>query len=205
MNEDQLKPAQEGSFAEESSSSASFQADSKRDPESAPLVPDTDLVDLTGIADDDVIVFLEEDDLLQSDTDIPVLLSHRPGEDLGELNELDDLPEISAELEDDLPEIEDVEDLTNLIEDSDGIYEDDLDGDPVALIDQWKDLATEYWKPGAVAASVLFALVVLINVPWSGSSVQRHESSAMAPTVVSFENWVDDVIDQHQVGFGATK
>jgi len=54
-----------------------------------------------------------------------------------------------------------------------------------------------------VAASVLIALVVLINVPWSGSSATNNESTSITPAVVSFENWVDDVIDQHQQGIGA--
>ncbi|HIG05701.1 MAG TPA: hypothetical protein EYQ08_08250 [Planctomycetes bacterium] len=202
MNEDQLKPTQEGSFLEETPANASFEADPKLNPETESKVPDTDLVDLTGLADDEVIVFLEDDDLLDGNVDAPALLSHRPGEDL---DELEDLPEVSAELEDDLPEIVDVEDITSLIEGSDGLYEDDLNGDSAPVIEQVKNLFTEYWKPGAVAASVLVALVVLINVPWSGSSASNNESTSITPAVVSFENWVDDVIDQHQVGFGAKK
>jgi hypothetical protein len=202
MNEDQLKPTPEGSFLEETPANASFEAGPKLNSESESRVPDTDLVDLTGLADDEVIVFLEDDDLLDGNVDAPALLSHRPGEDL---DALEDLPEVSAELEDDLPEIEDVEDITSLIEGSDGLYEDDLNGDSAPVIEQVKNLFTEYWKPGAVAASVLIALVVLINVPWSGSSASNNESTSITPAVVSFENWVDDVIDQHQVGFGAKK
>jgi hypothetical protein len=197
-----LKPTQEGSFLEETPANASFEVDPKPNPETESRVSDTDLVDLTGLADDEVIVFLDDDDLLDGNVDAPALLSHRPGEDL---DDLDDLPEVSAELEDDLPEIEDVEDITSLIEGSDGLYEDDLNGDSAPVIEQVKDLFTEYWKPGAVAASVLIALVVLVNVPWSGSSASNNESTSITPAVVSFENWVDDVIDQHQVGFGAKK
>jgi hypothetical protein len=205
MNEDQLKPTQEGSFLEETPTSASFEADPKPSPETESRVPDSDLADLTGLADDEVIVFLEDDDLLDGNVDAPALLSHRPGEDLDDLDDLEDLPEVSAELEDDLPEIEDVEDITSLIEGSDGLYEDDLNGDSAPLVEQVKNLFTEYWKPGAVAASVLIALVVLINVPWSGSSAPNNKSTSITPAVVSFENWVDEVIDQHQVGFGAKK
>ena len=205
MNEDQLKPTQEGSFLEETPANASFEVDPKPNPETESRVSDTDLVDLTGLADDEVIVFLEDDDLLDGNVDAPALLSHRPGEDLDDLDDLEDLPEVSAELEDDLPEIEDVEDITSLIEGSDGLYEDDLNGDSAPLVEQVKNLFTEYWKPGAVAASVLIALVVLINVPWSGSSAPNNKSTSITPAVVSFENWVDEVIDQHQVGFGAKK
>lgn len=202
MNEDQLKPTPEGSFLEETPANASIEAEPKLNPETESRVSDTDLVDLTGLADDEVIVFLEDDDLLDGNVDAPALLSHRPGEDL---DDLEDLPEVSAELEDDLPEIVDVEDITSLIEGSEGLYEDDLDGGSAPLIEQLNNLFTEYWKPGAVAASVLIALVVLINVPWSGSSASNNESTSITPAVVSFEIWVDDVIDQHQVGFGAKK
>ena len=202
MNEDQLKPTPEGSFLEETPANASIEAEPKLNPETESRVSDTDLVDLTGLADDEVIVFLEDDDLLDGNVDAPALLSHRPGEDL---DDLEDLPEVSAELEDDLPEIVDVEDITSLIEGSEGLYEDDLDGGSAPLIEQLNNLFTEYWKPGAVAASVLIALVVLINVPWSGSSASNNESTSITPAVVSFENWVDDVIDQHQVGFVAKK
>ena len=214
MNEDKLKSATEEDLIEESATT-SPDAGSVKDPveETEVVTPDTDLVDLNQLHEDDVIVFLEDDETIEDHQDVPVLLSVRPGEE--QYTELDDLPEITAQLIDDLPDVENVEDITSLVEASDPSYKDELLKVTHRVIDrarevgerarelaeQARELAIEHWKPGVIAASFLLGAVLLF-FPW-GKSGPVTDDPVSPAAVAEFENWVDDVIDQHQQGIGA--
>ncbi len=214
MNEDKLKSATEEDLIEESATTSPVPG-SVKDPveETEVVTPDTDLVDLNQLHEDDVIVFLDDDETIEDDQDVPVLLSVRPGEE--QCTELDDLPEITAHLIDDLPDVESVEDITSLVEGSDPSYKDELLKVTHRVIDrareigerarelaeQARELAIEHWKPGVIAASLLLGAVLLF-FPW-GKMGPVTDDSVSPAAVAEFENWVDDVIDQHQQGIGA--
>ena len=214
MNEDKLKSVTEEDLIEESPTTSPPAGSAKEPVEGTEVVtPEPDLVDLNQLHEDDVIVFLEDDECIEDQQDVPLLLSVRPGEE--PCSELEDLPEITAQLIDDLPDVENVEDITSLVEGSDPTYKDELLKVTHRVIDrarevaerarelaeQARGLAIEHWKPGVIAASLLVAAVLVI-FPW-GRSGPVTDDPVTSAAVAEFENWVDDVIDQHQQGIGA--
>ena len=204
MNEDRFTQDKEALPLEGSHSTCPTGSEPELGHETEDIVAPTELVDLDVLSEDEVIVFLEDDDLLEAQQDIPVLLSQRPGEDVSD-DDLEDLPEITAELVDDLPEVDDVEDITSLVEDSDEVYEENMFDNAMSVVEQVREYAIANWKPGAIAAAVLLGLVLLINVPWTGSDSAPVGGNVTSAAVVEFENWIDDVLDQHQAGIGVER
>ncbi len=204
MNEDRFTQDKEDLPLEGSHSTCPTGSEPELGHETEDIVAATELVNLDVLSEDEVIVFLEDDDLLEAQQDIPVLLSQRPGEDVSD-DDLEDLPEITAELVDDLPEVDDVEDITSLVEDSDEVYEENMFDNAMSVVEQVREYAIANWKPGAIAAAVLLGLVLLINVPWTGSDSAPVGGNVTSAAVVEFENWIDDVLDQHQAGIGVER
>ncbi|MGE4632848.1 MAG: hypothetical protein AAEJ47_07410 [Planctomycetota bacterium] len=170
------------------------------DGETEVVSPISDLADASMVEEDEMIVLLE-------DTDGPDLLSTCPGEDLHPCD-LDELPEMSAELVDDLPEVEDVEDITSLVEGAKRRSKVKPSPWKIDNFDQFKELAIEHWRPGAAAAALLIALILAASSFWSGlgsTVTAADEFSKTAIAAGQFEEWVVETIDQHMVGTGMEK
>lgn len=173
------------------------------DGETEVVSPISDLAEASMVEEDDMIVLLE-------DTDGPDLLSTCPGEDLHPCD-LDELPEMSAELVDDLPEVEDVEDITSLVEGAKRkSRKSKVKPSPWKIdnLDQFKELAIEHWRPGVAAAALLIALILAASSFWSGlgsTVTAADEFSKTAIAAGQFEEWIVQTLDQHMVGTGMEK
>ena len=164
----------------------------------------SDLPEFSGVDEDEMIVVLDDSDEFDSVSDVPLRLSASPEDDQIQ-DELEELPEMSVELVDDLPEVEDVEDITSLVEDGDGEFDDGLHDSHDDLFDRVKELTIEYWKPGVMAAALLFTVSLVFSSLWSNVGSTENaaaDSSKTATIIVDFENWVDEILDQHMVGTG---
>jgi len=164
----------------------------------------SDLPEFSGVDEDEMIVVLDDSDEFDSVSDVPLRLSASPEDDQIQ-DELEELPEMSVELVDDLPEVEDVEDITSLVEDGDSEFDDGLHDSHDDLFERVKELTIEYWKPGVMAAALLFTVSLVFSSLWSNVGSTENaaaDSSKTATIIVDFENWVDEILDQHMVGTG---
>ncbi len=165
--------------------------------------PVCDTTEASVVVDDDMFVLLD-------DSEGPGLLSSCPGEDL-QTCELDELPEMSVELVDDLPEVEDVEDITSLVEGAkrkSGGKKRSWRNDITDRVKEVRELAVEHWRPGVAAAALLIALFLGFSSFWSGVGSTVTAADELSKTAIAagqFEEWVLKTLDQHMVGTGTEK
>lgn len=159
---------------------------------------------ISDVDDDEMIVVL--DDAVDFDSISDVRLPSGEGQMDQEVSgEFDDLPEMSVELVDDLPEVEDVEEITSLVEEGEIDLSDGLEDSPVDIVDRVREWTLDNWKPGVLAAVMLFAVSMVISSLWPSASVTENlaaESPKSIHAIVNFEVWVDEILDQHMVGTG---
>ncbi|MEC9476449.1 MAG: hypothetical protein VX764_05350 [Planctomycetota bacterium] len=159
---------------------------------------------ISDVDDDEMIVVL--DDAVDFDSISDVRLPSGEGQMDQEVSgEFDDLPEMSVELVDDLPEVEDVEEITSLVEEGEIDLSDGLEDSPVDIVDRVREWTLDNWKPGVLAAVMLFAVSMVISSLWPSASVTENlaaESPKSSHAIVNFEVWVDEILDQHMVGTG---
>ena len=156
------------------------------------------------VDEDEMIVLLDDCEEFDSLSAVPLSLSVDETEEPNS-DDFEDLPEMSVELVDDLPEVEDVEEITSLVEEGEGDFADGLNDEPIDIVEQVREWAVENWKPGVLAAAMLFTVSLVLSSLWSNVSTTESlavEPSKSAIAIVDFENWVDEILDQHIVGTG---
>ena len=107
MKDDNLK-----SNPEDSSANSGELPEVKAVPLDSP--PQPEIISHEELSEDDVIVYLDDDVEICNPENTPDLLSHRPGEE-DVLTEFERLPEVQAELVEDIPEVLSVDDVTALV------------------------------------------------------------------------------------------
>jgi len=203
MNEEETisSDAQQGTDAMKSTPGSDTRHKSAEETEGVSSVSDT--TEASVVVDDDMFVLLD-------DSEGPGLLSSCPGGDL-QTCELEELPEMSVELVDDLPEVEDVEDITSLVEGAkrkSGGKKRSWRNDITDRVKEVRELAIEHWRPGVAAAALLFALILGTSSFWSGAGSSVTAADEFSKTAIAaghFEEWVVETLDQHMVGTGTEK
>ncbi|HCW45520.1 MAG: hypothetical protein H8E43_09945 [Planctomycetia bacterium] len=202
MKDDDLQSNQNESSGDTGAKSST----PERDLPEVEALPIDDAAAVSGLGeefnDDDVIVYLDDVAEISSDVSDSDLLSHRPGEE-DVLTEFERLPEVQVQLVEGLPEVFDVEEITDLVtEEVEGNWT-DIFSDREALFDRCKTVVLENQKIFASVAAVFVIAAVALWMPGEASS----ESALVNPNSVvssaeSFDHWVGGVISDHLTEIG---
>ena len=156
------------------------------------------------IHEDDVIVYLDDHEDLGEPEAAPELLSHRPGEE-DVLSEFERLPEVRAELVEEIPEVFNVEDITSLVtEEVEGDWT-DLFADREIVLERCKEFVSLHRKWFAGAAAVILFAVVAVSFSGGGEAVSSASSSEVNATAEAFDQWVDRSVANHLLEIGEAK
>ncbi|MGE4619402.1 MAG: hypothetical protein AAEJ04_06285 [Planctomycetota bacterium] len=205
MNNENVNPSDEFMSPDVTKQPAESEVVRKPVREAQDTPVDSDLSEFTGVDDDEMIVLLDDVGDIDSAVEAEESSSTTPVDDLI-FDELEELPELSVELIDDLPEVEDVEDITSLVEGFEEEFDNPLLSNKEVVLERIKEWAVEYWKPGIAVASLFVAMTLaLSSSPWFGSDNASAEFSKAANAAVNFEEWVDEILDQHMAGTGTEK
>ena len=125
----------------------------------------------------------------------PELLSHRPGEE-DVLSEFERLPEVRAELVEEIPEVFNVEDITSLVtEEVEGDWT-DLFADREIVLERCKEFVSLHRKWFAGAAAVILFAVVAVSFSGGGEAVAAPSSWHLS-SVVSRSTRILGPVDQN--------
>ena len=148
------------------------------------------------VGEDDVIVYLDDDVDFCETEDAPELLSHRPGEE-DVLSEFERLPEVQAELVEEIPEVLSVEDVTSLVSEEIETDWSDFIADQMVAMEKVRDYVTMHRKWFAGAAAVLLLIVIAVMIPGGTDSGNGVASSEVNATAEAFDQWVGQALTGH--------
>jgi hypothetical protein len=148
------------------------------------------------VGEDDVIVYLDDDVDFCETEDAPELLSHRPGEE-DVLSEFERLPEVQAELVEEIPEVLSVEDVTSLVSEEIETDWSDFIADQMVAMEKFRDYVTMHRKWFAGAAAVLLLIVIAVMIPGGTDSGNGVASSEVNATAEAFDQWVGQALTGH--------
>ncbi len=165
---------------------------------------DPNIVSHEEFDDDDVIVYLDEEDSIGESEESADLLSHRPGED-DVLTEFERLPEVKATIVDGIPEVVNVEEITSLVSDEVDSGWAGFLTDKSVYIDRCKEFIDTHRKWIAAAAAIL--LVVIVATWGSGSNASNSSASATTANATAevFDQWIDQAVSGHLLEIGEKK
>ena len=189
MKDENLK-----SNPEESSANSGELPEVKAVPVDSP--PQPKIISHEELNEDDVIVYLDDDIEVCNPENNPDLLSHRPGEE-DVLTEFERLPEVQAELVEDIPEVLSVDDVTALVSEEVDTDWSDFFADHALVIERARDIVSEHRKWFAGAAAVLLLVVVATLFPGGSDSKGASATSEVNATAEAYDQWVDHALSGH--------
>ena len=189
MKDENLK-----SNPEESSANSGELPEVKAVPVDSP--PQPKIISHEELNEDDVIVYLDDDIEVCNPENNPDLLSHRPGEE-DVLTEFERLPEVQAELVEDIPEVLSVDDVTALVSEEVDTDWSDFFADHALVIERARDFVSEHRKWFAGAAAVLLLVVVATLFQGGSDSKGASATSEVNATAEAYDQWVDHALSGH--------
>lgn len=194
MKDDNLK-----SNPEDSSANSGELPEVKAVPLDSP--PQPEIISHEELSEDDVIVYLDDVVEVCNPENTPDLLSHRPGEE-DVLTEFERLPEVQAELVEDIPEVLSVDDVTALVSEEVDTDWSEFFADQALVLERVREYVTLHGKWFAGAAAV-FLLVVAASL-FSGGSDSNGASatSDVNATAEAYDQWVDQALSGHLTEIG---
>lgn len=158
--------------------------------------PQPEIVSHEEINEDDVIIYLDDDVDVCNPESTPELLSHRPGEE-DVLSEFERLPEVQAELVEDIPEVLSVDDVTSLVSEEVDTDWSEFFADHALLLERFKEFVGLHRKWFAGAAAVLLLVLVATVFPGGSETSGTAAPSEVNATAEAFDQWIDQALSGH--------